>query len=178
MEGGQAMKEKLARLPHELGPLGLGALLLIAAAAMFHFVVLQPLQARNELLKERVSRQAPRTDAGQPESTADKVGTVYEFLMKDQPTTDWLAKLHGIGSATGVQLKSASYRTPPVEGRIVRYEIVLPVAGSYPQIREFLRRSLAEIPVLSIDQLTLKRESRNDGALQAELRMTLHMVKS
>jgi hypothetical protein len=31
--------------------------------------------------------------------------------------------------------------------------------------------------VLSLDQLSLKRESRNAGAVQAELRMTLHMVK-
>jgi Tfp pilus assembly protein PilO len=174
------MREKLVRLPHELGALGLGSLLLLAAVAVFHFIVLQPLQARDEVLKERVSRQAPRAQAGQPESTADKVSAVYDFLRRDDQTTttDWLAKLHGIGTATGVQLKSASYRTQPLEGRIVRYEIVLPVAGSYPQIREFLKRSLAEIPVLSIDRLTLKRESRNDGALQAELRMTLHMVKS
>jgi hypothetical protein len=56
--------------------------------------------------------------------------------------------------------------------------MVLPVAGSYPQIRDFLKRSLAEIPVMSVDQLTLKRESRNDGTVQAELRITLHMVKS
>jgi hypothetical protein len=40
-----------------------------------------------------------------------------------------------------------------------------------------MRRSLTEIPVLSLDQLSLKRESRNAGAVQAELRMTLHMVK-
>ena len=40
----------------------------------------------------------------------------------------------------------------------MRYEIVLPVAGSYAQIRDFLKRALAEIPVLSVDQLTLKRD--------------------
>ena len=45
------------------------------------------------------------------------------------------------------------------------------------QLRDFLRRTLTEIPVLSLDQMTLKREGRNDGAVQAELRMTLHMVK-
>ena len=56
--------------------------------------------------------------------------------------------------------------------------IVLPVSGSYPQIRDFLKRSLAEIPLMSVDQLALKRESRNDAAVQAELRLTLHMVKS
>ena len=51
------------------------------------------------------------------------------------------------------------------------------MSGSYLQLRDFLRRTLTEIPVLSLDQMTLKREGRNDGAVQAELRMTLHMVK-
>jgi Tfp pilus assembly protein PilO len=113
-----------------------------------------------------------------PSNAAGKVGAVYEYLQKDEEITDWLAKLHGIGTATGVQLKSANYRTQGTEGRILRYEMVLPIAGSYPQIRDFLKRSLAEIPVMSVDQLTLKRETRNDGAIQAELRLTLHMVKS
>jgi len=77
-----------------------------------------------------------------------------------------------------VQVKSASYKTQKTEARIERYEIVLPVAGSYGQIRDFLKRSLAEIPVLSLDQLTLKREGKNENQLQAEMRLTLHMVKS
>jgi Tfp pilus assembly protein PilO len=172
------MRQKLLHLRYQLGGLGLASLLLLAAAAAFHFLVVEPMQARNAPLSERVAREAPRAQTGQPASTADKVSAVYDFLRTEEQTTDWLAKLHGIGTATGVQLKTATYRTQQTEGRIVRYEIVLPVAGSYPQIREFLKRSLAEIPVLSIDQLALKRESRNDGALQAELRMTLHMVKS
>ena len=172
------MRAKLARLPHELGALGLGALLLLAAVAMFHFAVTGPMRERNAELQARVAGQASAAQARPAASTPAKVAAVYDFLRKDEQATDWLAKLHGIGTATGVQLKSASYRTQPTEGRIVRYEIVLPVAGSYPQIREFLKRSLAEIPVLSVDQLTLKRASRDDGAVQAELRMTLHMVKS
>jgi Type II secretion system (T2SS), protein M subtype b len=172
------MRQQLLHLRYQLGALGFASLLLLAAAATVHFIVLKPLEGRNDMLKDRVARQAPRADPGQPASTADKVSAVYDFLRTEEQTTDWLAKLHGIGTATGVQFKTATYRTQQTEGRIVRYEIVLPVAGSYPQIREFLRRSLAEIPVMSIDQLALKRESRKDGALQAELRMTLHMVKS
>ena len=100
---------------------------------------------------------------------------MHQFLKKDEEVTDWLAKLHGIGLATGVQLKSASYRTLPVEGsRIVRYEIVLPAAGSYGQLRDFLKRALAEIPVMSLDSLALKR---TDQAIQAEMRLTFHMVQ-
>jgi Tfp pilus assembly protein PilO len=170
------MRQNLLRMSDELGGLGLAALALLAVLALFHFAALKPLEARNHAAKERAARQAPT--AGQPGSAADQVGAVYGFLKREEQTTDWLAKLHAIGAATGVQLKSASYRAQQGEGRIVRYEIVLPLAGSYPQIRDFLRRSAAEIPVMSLDQLTLKRESRNEAALQAELRMTLHMVKS
>jgi Tfp pilus assembly protein PilO len=172
------MKNRILRLRQDLGGLGMAALVLLAAAAAFHFAVLEPLEAHSQSLKSRVARQPAQAEQGQPSSLADKVAAVYERLEKNEEPTDWLAKLHGIGTATGVQLKSASYRTQPTEARIVRYEIVLPVAGSYPQIRDFLQRARAEIPVMSIDQLTLKRETRTDGALQAELRITLHMVKS
>jgi hypothetical protein len=171
------MKERLLNLRHQLGILGLAALMLIAAIGTFHKLALQPLEAKKASLEDRLARQRPAPAAG-PTDAAGKVGAVYDYLLKDEDTTDWLAKLHGIGAATGVQLKSASYRTQQTEGRIVRYEMVLPIAGSYPQIKDFLKRSLAEIPVMSVDQLALKRESRNEGAIHAELRLTLHMVKS
>ena len=103
---------------------------------------------------------------------------MYQHLAKEETTTDWLAKLHGIGAATGVQFRSASYKTLDAEGRLVRYEIVLPVSGSYGQIRDFMKRALAEIPVMSVDQVTLKKAERKGGTLQADLRLTLHMVKS
>ena len=76
-------------------------------------------------------------------------------------------------------MQSANYKTEKADkaGRIERYEIVLPVEGSYAQLRDFIGRALAEIPVLSLDQLTLKRESRTQGDVQAELRLTLHLVK-
>jgi hypothetical protein len=171
------MKPALLRLRDQLGFLGITALALLSLIAAFYFIVVQPLEVKKARLEDRVARQRPGAQAG-PTNAAEKVGEVYQFLKKDEQTTDWLAKLHGIGAATGVQLKSANYRTQKTEGRIVRYEMVVPIAGSYPQIRDFLKRSLAEIPVMSIDQLTLKRETRNDGAIQAELRLTLHMVKS
>lgn len=174
------MNEKLLRLRDELGGLGLAALVLLAAVAVFQLLVLRPMEGRNAQLRERVARQAPQAAAAgaQPGSAADKLAAVYEFLKKEEQTTDWLAKLHAIGTATGMQMKSATYRTQQTDGRIVRYEIVLPVAGSYPQIRDFLRRASAEIPVMSIDQLTLKRGDRGEATLQGELRMTLHAVKS
>jgi len=179
MEWDAAMRERLLRLILDLGPLGIASAVLLAAAALFQLGVVRSLEAREAEAAERLARQAPRAQASGPAAAADKVAAVYQHLSRDETAaTDWLAKLHAIGAATGLELKSAAYRTQPTEGRIVRYEIVLPIAGSYPQIRDFLTRSLAEMPAMSIDQLTLRRESRNDATLHAELRMTLHMVKS
>jgi hypothetical protein len=159
------MKQILSRI----GLTGITAIVVLVAALAFSSLVVTPLE-------ERVGRLASHKAPAAAQRGGEKVAAVHQFLKQDQELTDWLAKLHGIGVATGVQLKSASYRTLPVEGsRIVRYEIVLPAAGSYGQIRDFLKRALAEIPVMSLDSLALKR---SEHAIQAEMRLTLHMVKS
>jgi hypothetical protein len=165
------------RLRHEIGPLGLAGIALLLGALAFSGMVVKPLEEQNFSLRQKAGgRGAPAS--GSPE-TAAKVAKVYEHLHKEQSPTDWLAALHGIGVATGVQMKSASYRTQKTDGRIVRYEIALPVSGSYGQIRDFLKRSLAEIPVMSVDSMALKRENGGSGAaIHAELRLTLHMVES
>lgn len=171
----QRIRERLYRLRDELGATGIAAIVLFVAAALFMSVVLQPLKEKNRLLAAKAemidNRAAPASNAGQ------KLAAVYDYLRKPEQTTDWLAKLYAIGKATGVELAQASYKTQSASGKLERYEIVVPLAGSYTQMREFLKRALAEIPVLSLDQISLKRENRRDDTVQAELRLTLHMVK-
>lgn len=163
----------MKQIIERIGMAGVAAIGLLAAALFFSNFMVKPLEQRNALLTESTSRKG---NAAAP--SGEKVAAVYEYLRKDEDTTDWLAKLHGIGMATGIQTRAASYSTKPAEGRIVRYEIVLPVAGSYAQIRDFLKRAQAEIPVMSIDQVTLKKDEKKGGAIHAEMRLTLHMVKS
>ena len=165
------------RLRDELGMAGIAAIALFIAAGAFMTLVLQPMKEKNRVLEARagIGRDLAAVSSV---NAAEKVASVYEYLEKPEATTDWLAKLYAIGKATGVELQSANYKTQSAGGRLQRYEIVLPLTGSYAQMRDFLKRSLAEIPVLSLDQITLKRENRREGQVQAELRLTLHMVKS
>jgi len=170
------MKEKLLRLKDELGPAGLAGLALLAAAALFFALVLQPMQQQSRALQAALESRDGPASAGSAPAQAGAAG-LYRFLERKEETTDWLAKLHAIGQASGVELRSATYRTQAAGTRLERYEIVLPVSGSYAQIRDFLKRALAEIPVLSLDQVSLRRESRNDSRVRAELRLALHRVK-
>jgi hypothetical protein len=165
------------KMRDELGTMGLAALFLFVAAGLFMTFVLQPLKDKSSILESRAGAVNDRA-SGHAGNAAEKIGAVYQYLEKAETTTDWLAKLYAIGKATGVELQSASYKTQSAGGRLERYEIVVPLTGSYTQMRDFLKRSLAEIPVLSLDQISLKRENRREGTVQAELRLTLHMVKS
>ena len=165
------MEYQVKKLFHRIGAAGVAGIFLLAAALFFSNYVVRPLEQRNTLLAAKTNPSV-KTQPG-----AEKVAAVYEYLQQAEEPTDWLAKLHAIGAASGVQMKSASYKTQRTDARIVRYEIVLPVAGSYGQIRDFLKRSLAEIPVMSLDQITLKREEKG-SAVHAEMRLTLHMVNS
>ena len=174
------MKSRLTaqmyRLRDELGTAGLAALALFIAAGAFMALALQPMKEKNRVLEAQagIGRDLAAVSGV---NAAEKVASIYEYLEKPEGTTDWLAKLYAIGRATGVELQSANYKTQNAGGRLQRYEIVVPLTGSYAQMRDFLKRSLAEIPVLSLDQITLKRENRREGQVQAELRLTLHMVK-
>ena len=174
------MRQKLARLPHELGPLGLASLLVLAALGIFHWLVLAPMQARNAELQERVARQAPAAQESGPESTQDKVAAVYEFLRKDQQTTDWLANaLRHRRRYRRASCKSASYRTQPAEGphRALRDR----AAGrrqlsADPRVPQALARRDPGA-VARPDQRSSAKPATT-ARCNAELRLTLHMVKS
>ena len=164
------MIRRVLDLRHELGAVGTAALIVLAAAGVFFILVLQPMKDERARLEGAVSKNISKTGK-------TNLGAFYARLESKDETTDALAKLYAIGKATGVDLQSGSYRTQPAPGRLERYELALPVAGSYAQIRDFLNRALGEIPSLSLDQMTLRRDGRNEATLHAELRLTLHGVK-
>jgi hypothetical protein len=160
------MIRRVLDLRHELGAVGTAALIILAAAGVFFMMVLQPMKDERARLERALSKNTPKNT---------NLSSFYGFLESKDDSTDALAKLHAIGTATGVAMQSGNYRTQAT-GRLERYELSLPVSGSYAQIRDFLNRALAEIPALSLDQMTLRRDGKND-AVQADLRLTLHKVQ-
>ena len=166
-----------------LGTVGAMAVALLCGAVIFLLAVLKPLEARNDQLEKRLaqslrqnssSASTPRRAAG----PAAKLAAFYHFFETEEQTIDWLAKLHALGAAAGVEVRSADYRMDRTGTRLERYEITMPITGNYAQIRAFLENALVEIPVLSLDQVSFRRQRTTDPLVQAEVRVTLHLVKS
>ncbi len=175
------MKHALQGLKNDLGLLGLGSLGLLALSAVFSLLVVKPLEARLGALEhERHSAQQSEGSDGLKlvgaSLQAARVADFYRYFDRQQRVDDWLAKLHGIATASGLELRAGNYRLAETQRRIDRYEISLPVSGSYTQIRSFLEGALAEIPVLSLDQASFRRNGTNEARIEAEIVLTLHLL--
>src|SRR6185295_16455751 len=99
------------RMRSELGGIGLLALGFFAAAALFLQFALKPLEARNDLLQQRLAgstRQKSQSDGpGSSSQTAAKLAALYGVLETRDQTTDFLTKLNTIGGSAGVELRAA-----------------------------------------------------------------------
>jgi len=163
-----------------LGGLGLASLAVLAAALVFSLWVVRPLEARGDRLKASLAAGSARSVSageGARSQSAEKLAALYQHLQTRDQTTDLLARLYAAGNATGVDLRTAEYRLQKGGARIERYEITLPVSGSYPQLRTFLGRALADIPALSLDKVSVHKRLANDAQVQAEMHLTFHIVR-
>jgi len=162
----------------KLGGAGLAALSVLAAGFAFLMLVLQPLEARNAQFARKLARlERPQATGSSGIPPAQQLAVFYQRLQAEQPATGWLDRLHATAKLAGLELRTGEYRMKDAGQRVARYEIALPVAGSYPQIRDFLNNALNEIPVLSLDQVNFSRQRANDGRIQADLHFTLHLLR-
>jgi hypothetical protein len=179
---GKPVSGALAKIKGGLGHIGMAALALLALTALFHVFAIKPLESRLQRLEEELIRVPPHpathgfkrvsTDLGER-----RIEAFYGYFDRREQADDWLAKLYGIATAAGLELKSADYRLSDSRQRIERYQISLPVTGSYTQIHAFLETALAEIPVLSLDHAGFRRKSAQEGRIEAEIVLTLHLLR-
>ena len=176
------MKDRLAQLGRELGLIGIVSLALIGGCISFTLGVIQPAEQRKlELMRQADSpARTPAADRLTRISAPGQAGDLeafYRYFDRSEGIDEWLAKIYGAATASGIALRSGDYRLAETGHRISRYEITLPVTGTYAQIRAFTEAALAEIPVLSLDQISFRRSSGNEGRVEAEIVLTLHVPR-
>lgn len=165
----------------QLGLAGLAGLLLLVAVVALDTWGLRPLQARSEAVDSRLARASALERASDARDARDaapasKLASLYRYLDTGHKPTDWLQKLELLARSSGVVLRTADYRLQQAGSRLERYEITLPLEGGYSQVRGFLEKALQEIPVLSLDQISFKRRQAGEAQVQAEAKLTLHLL--
>jgi Tfp pilus assembly protein PilO len=179
------MNAAIARLRaavEQLGRAGVVGIALVAFAVAFYVSAVAPLatelarlRAEADDLQQRL--QMGGAAAGRLKGTpAEQLATFYAFFPPPQSSPDWLGKIHAAAGAKGLVLRSGEYKLErSADQKLARYQITLPVVGSYAQIRGFVGQVLADVPAAALEEITLRRESVSSPMLEARIRLTLYL---
>ncbi len=78
--------------------------------------------------------------------------------------------------AAGVELPRGQYEYVPArEGMAARYRMTFPVRAAYPQIRQFMDRTLVALPAVAIEGLRIERKNVGDNGVDAELKLSAYV---
>jgi hypothetical protein len=150
---------------------------LLAIAAIFTVSGVASRRAEVEALQQDLLARRGGDSRGLAHPAAGRQDSLRAFYASFPPVSDTparLERLHALAAAAGVTLESGEYALEADQGaRLVRYRMVLPAKGTYPQLRDFIGRVLADTPTLSLEDITLKRPAVSAQRLEARLKMTL-----
>ena len=106
----------------------------------------------------------------------DQLATFYGFFPKLTTLPDWLERIYDAADANGVALEAGEYRLiQERDWKLARYQLTLPLKGSYTQVRGFVAQVLNEIPAAALDEVAFKREAIGATALDVRVKLTLYL---
>jgi hypothetical protein len=161
----------------------LGAVLLGFAAVWSMFAVQQGIEAR-----ERAAARVQEADArlaavqrGEPGLAPAPERLLQDFrdALPGQPAaTADIDRLYVAAEAERISLARGEYAlVVESETALARYQILLPVRATYPQVRRFLANAMASLPALGLEDLDLQRKQVADTELEGRIRMTLYLSR-
>jgi hypothetical protein len=133
---------------------------------------------REQAAGERARAEREKTGVADT-SPAGQLRAFYGFLPAQTAAAEWLDKIYAAASKENISLPRGEYSLliEPETG-VARYRILLPVKGSYSQIRSFVAVALDAVPSLALDDISFERQKIGDGAVDAKVRMTLYLKKA
>jgi len=155
---------------------------LIAFGFAFYFSSIVPTQSQLERIRqetatlhERIQR-AANTFTDHPRSPGEQLGAFYGFFPAAHSAPQWLDRIYRAAKTHGIALEQGDYHLAAErEGRLLHYQVTLPVKGPYLQVRKFIAAVLAEVPVISLDQVSFEKQKIGEPSVAAKIRFTLYL---
>lgn len=159
-------------------------LALVLGSLALQWGAIRPLQAQLEALENATSgkRESHIAGAGQalerPTGPRAQLAAFYGYFDRGDKLTDLLATLHVVGRGAGLEIKRAEYRmSSSPERKLDRYQVLLPIRGSYQAIRAFIATALHELPTLSLDQVQFQRKEVGEPTIDAQVSFSFHLSR-
>lgn len=172
----------LGSLASRLGWPGMAGAALLAFALAFQLTAVSTFNTELDARRAEATRLSARYQIALKEPAAVKPGatqqlaTFYEFFPPAKTVPDWLSRLNQVAAKHGVTLERGEYKLVQEQGwKLQRYQMILPVKGSYAQIRAFIADALVAVPAAAVNEIALKRDGVAATTLEAQIRLTLFL---
>ena len=158
----------------------LGIVVLFVGVIMF-FLIIRPQQHEANALKAEAQKVKARVDASKLAKTAapslqTRLTHFYQRFPAASTAPDLLDKIYTSAKTQNLSLEQGEYRWVHQDNdKLMRFEAVLPVKGSYVQIRKFLNQLLVELPNLTVDDISFQRQRVSDAIVQSQIKVSLYL---
>ena len=168
-----------------VGKPGVLAIGILVVFPPFYFSAIAPAQERLEAarrstlsLREQILH-ASQSLGGIRRTPAEQLAEFYRIFPQERNAPQWLKKLFALAEKNGLSLQEGEYKANRDKvGRLLRFQMVLPVKGEYPQIRRFLAALPAEIPIIALENVQFSRQNVADPVVEARIRLTLYLEQA
>jgi len=151
---------------------GLAGIALLAASAVFLVSTQMPVASEVASLREQLAsaqRHPAATRAARSAAAVD-----LRMLPARDAMPAVLGTLVKLAEDSSLTLDTGKYEASASRsGELVRYRVAFPVTGAYPQVRKFIDATLAALPAVAISDLSIERKTIGDGAVEAQIRLTV-----
>jgi hypothetical protein len=160
----------------------LQALCMCALCALLYFGAIRPERERlgraerhaAALQRERTAGPAVAEDPG-----ATELGRFYARFPSQDAFPDALGRVLQAAASHSLSLNEGEYTvTRETAGKLVRFQIVLPLRGNYPQVRSFLAALAHEVPGMALENVQFERRDLGDPALDVKLKLILFLGRA
>jgi hypothetical protein len=169
------------KLAGSLGWHGVIGALLLAASAFAYLLLVLPRDAEAQRLEQTLAAAQARLEQTRGAQTVEaaplaQLEAFYAHFPPKGDVSGALRQIYGAAARNQVELAQAEYRLiPERELRLLRYQLNVPVKGSYSQIRSFAADVLRDLPFASLDDINLQREAIGNPRVEARLRFSLYL---
>jgi Tfp pilus assembly protein PilO len=159
----------------------LQALGMCAACAVLYFGAIRPERERLEQAQRQAAslqrERTPRLVAAE-DPAASELDRFYARFPSQDAFPNALDRLLRTAATHSLSLNEGEYTvTRETAGKLVRFQIVLPLRGNYPQVRSFLAALAQEVPGMALENAQFERRDLGDPALDVKLRLVLFLAR-
>jgi Tfp pilus assembly protein PilO len=175
---------QLKRLLRRLKLEGLIGLALCVLSLILLFTVLLPMQTKMADVARKIAVHPVKQKINAPVLSTEQLmaNEVIKFnrqFAKVDQLPDQLDAMFRLAEGNGLLINRGEYTlVEKTQGTLRRFEVTIPISGSYLPLRAFVLDILDKMPTVSLADMTLERENIADGQVKATVRLVFFIRKN